>query len=144
MGFLNIEHQCTLDIPYSLQAVSSLPSVRSCVSMVGTLLSFLATYGVPWQFAAQGLSRWLLSWQSLRFKVQLSSPIPNTSLAAELVVLSVNQETQQTLSLLYTVLLLLWHPRAPVKFHPRMEDPRSQAHELTSSQQSFSCSHNPG
>ena len=53
------------------------------------------------------------------------------SLAVELFVLSVNQETQQTLSLLYTVLLLLWQPRAAVKFHPRMEDPRSQAHELT-------------
>ena len=59
--------------------------------------------------------------------------VQSPAVISELFVLSVNQETQQTLSLFYTVLLSLWHPHAPVKFHPRMEDPRSQAHELTSS-----------
>ena len=102
----------TLAISYLLHE-GALPTVRSCVSTVGTLLSFLRMYGVPWHFVAQGFGRWLLSWQSLRFKVQLQSPIPDRSLAVELFVPSVekldnhlNKEIQQIHSPLHTVLFV--------------------------------------
>ena len=44
----------------------------------------------------------------------------------------------------HSPLLLPWHPQTAVRFHPGMEAPKSQAHELTSSHRSLGCSHSPG